>query len=148
MLAKEPVKEDAIKEESCLAIGPCLLPTKDEEWLNVMRMTLDELEAEYAPHPFPYEGADGFLHSADIHPPQFDFSALGFSSRRLPTPELYPVHGCSPNPDMWHPESSPFGNKPGLLTTGGVIQVPGPLFGFEYVPGTYGKDTAWAMCAT
>ena len=32
-------------------------------------MTLEELEAEYAPHPFPYEGADGFLHSADVHTP-------------------------------------------------------------------------------
>ena len=64
-LAKEPEKEDAIKEESCLAIGPHSSATKDEKWLNAMRMTLDELEAEYAPHPFPYEGADGFLHSAD-----------------------------------------------------------------------------------
>ena len=45
-LAKEPEKEDAIKEEGCLAIGPHLPATKDEEWLNVMRMTLDELEAE------------------------------------------------------------------------------------------------------
>ena len=57
-IGKEPVKVDAIRKESCLAIGPYLSATKDEEWLETKLVTLEELEAEYAPHPFPYEGAD------------------------------------------------------------------------------------------
>ena len=171
-LAKEPMEEDAIKEESCLAIGPHSSATKDEKWLNAMRMTLDELEAEYAPHPFPYEGADGFLHSADVHPPQVDFSALGFNSRRLPTPVLHPVHGCSRDEKFYtcgsphcevnakwpgwrlhwdhigadFAQPSPFGSLPGLLTSGGVIQMPSQLFGFNHISGS-GRDTIWAMSA-
>ena len=37
-----------------------------------------------------------------------------------------------------------YGAKPGLLTTGGVIQMPPDLFGYSYVSGT-GQDTVWAM---
>ena len=111
-IGKEPVKVDAIRKESCLAIGPYLSATKDEEWLEAMLVTQEELEAEYAPHPFPYEGADGLLHSADVPPPHVDFSALGFNSRRLPIPELRPVHGCSPSPSL-----SPLGGCKPLANT-------------------------------
>ena len=121
---------------------------KDKEWLKVMLDTIAKHEAEYgAPHPLPYQGSDGFLHSADVKPPQVDFAALGFNSRRLSTPELYPLHGCIPSDEkFWETSSISRGAKPGLLTTGGVIQMPPELFGYSYVSGT-GRDTVWAMVA-
>ena len=92
--SEEPVQVDAIsRKKNCPAIGPYLSSSKDEEWLDAMLMAIEELELEYTPHPLPYRGDDGFLHSADVHPPHVDFSALGFNSRRLPTPELHPVYG-------------------------------------------------------
>ena len=150
-IGKKPVQVDpvdTIRKKSFPTIGPYLSATKDEEWLDAMLLTLEELEAEYAHHPFPYEGVDGCLHSADVHPPHVDFSALGFNSRRLPRPEHYPVHGCSPSSGLYQSESFPFGAVSGLLTNSGVIQVPQQLFGFEYVSGTVGRNTTWMMCAT
>ena len=119
-----------------------------DQWVDSLVTAIDVLEAKYTPHPLPYEDPPGEIHSADVRPPQVDFTALGFNSRRLPTPELRPIHGCSPSPDLSQSESFPFGALPGLLTNGGVIQVPQQLFGFEYVPGTSGKNTTWMMCAT
>ena len=121
---------------------------KDEEWLEATLKIIEKLEAKYAHHPLPYEGPDGFLHSADVCPPQVDFAALGFHSRRLPTPELHPRYGCHPSDANvnYYPEGKPFGAKPGFLTTGGVIQVPPDIFGYHYVAGT-GRDTIWAMAA-
>ena len=130
-------------------------PAKDKEWLKVMLDTIAKHEAEYgAPHPLPYQGSDGFLHSADVKPPQVDFAALGFNSRRLPTPKLYPLHGCIPSEGKMYDKNYDnnyataayyaYGAKPGLLTTGGVIQMPPDLFGYSYVSGT-GQDTVWAM---
>jgi len=126
--------------------GPFLWPSK-EEWLEDMLDSIDELAAQYTPHPLPYEGPPGILHSADVHPPSVDFTALGFNSRRLPTPMFHPIHGCSPTPGLDQSEAFPFGALTGLLTNNGVIQVPRQLFGFEYVPGTAGKYTTWMMCA-
>ena len=120
----------------------------EDQWVDNLVTAINDLEAKYTPHPLPYEDPPGEIHSADVRPPQVDFTALGFNSRRLPTPELRPIHGCSPSPDLSQSESFPFGALPGLLTNGGVIQVPQQLFGFEYVPGTSGKNTTWMMCAT
>ena len=94
---------DATKDKRCPSIGPYLSASKskDEEWLEQMLLTIEGLEIKYAPHPLPYEGSDGFIHSADVHPPHVDFHALGFSSRRLPTPELHPIQSCSPDPDFY-----------------------------------------------
>ena len=117
-----------------------------DQWVDSLVTAIDVLEAKYTPHPLPYEDPPGEIHSADVRPPQVDFTALGFNSRRLPTPELRPIHGCSPSPDLSQSESFPFGALPGLLTNGGVIQVPHQLFGFEYVSAT-GRDTVWAMQA-
>ena len=36
-----------------------------------------------------------------------DFSALGFNSRRLPTPQLYPANGCSPSPEFYTSSCNP-----------------------------------------
>ena len=141
LVAKSPCKPAPMT-------GPFLWPSKEEEWLENMLDSIDELADQYTPRPLPYEDPPGILHSADVHPPHVDFTALGFNSRRLPTPELRPIHGCSPSPDLSQSESFPFGALPGLLTNGGVIQVPQQLFGFEYVPGTSGKNTTWMMCAT
>ena len=87
----------------------------------------------------------GVIHSADVRPPYVDFTAMGFNSRRLPTPELHPIYGCSPNSSHQF-KDFPYGALPGLLTNGGVIPVPHQLFGFEYVTGT-GRNTVWAMQA-
>ena len=111
--------------------------------MEQMLMTIEKLEIKYAPHPLPYEGSDGFIHSADVHPPRVDFHALGFNSRRLPRPEFHPIQGCSQDP-----ASASLGSSPGLLTNGGVIAVPRQLFGFEYVSGTAGTNTTWMMCTT
>ena len=119
-----------------------------DQWVESLVTVINDLEAKYTPHLLPYEDPPGVLHSADVHPPHVDFTALGFNSRRLPIPELHPKHGCIPNPD-WHQlagDSFPFGALPGLLTNGGVIQVPHQLFGYEYVSGS-GRDTVWAMQA-
>ena len=117
-----------------------------DQWVDSLVTVIEDLEVKYTPHPFPYEDPPGTIHSADVHPPHVDFYALGFNSRRLPTPELHPKQGCMSNPD-WHQFAEfPFGALPGLLTNGGVIQVPHQLFGFEYVSGT-GRDTVWAMQA-
>ena len=152
-------------------------------WTDKMVNTLNALEDKYTPHPLPYQGSEGVLHSADVYPPKVDFQSMGFSPRFLPKPEQFPLHGCSPdqefytcghsnceddprrrrhedpvNPNsMWaRPAShhagagfaqpSPFGSLPGLLTSGGVIQMPTYLFGYNYVSGT-GRDTIWAMSA-
>ena len=123
-----------------------------DQWVDSLVTVIKDLEVKYTPHPLPYEDPPGVIHSADVHPPYVDFLALGFNSRRLPTPELHPIHGCSPNSShqlqscVCHPESVSFGALPGLLTNGGVIQVPHQLFGYEYVSGT-GRDTVWAMQA-
>ena len=121
-----------------------------DQWVDSLVTVIDNLEAKYTPHPLPYEDPPGVIHSADVHPPYVDFLRLGFNSRRLPTPELHPIHGCSPTSShqscVCHPEPVSFGALPGLLTNGGVIPVPHKLFGFEYVSGT-GRDTVWAMQA-
>jgi len=119
-----------------------------DQWVESLVTVINDLEAKYTPHLLPYENPPGVLHSADVHPPHVDFTALGFNSRRLPIPELHPKHGCISNPD-WHQfaeDSFPFGALPGLLTNSGVIPVPHQLFGYEYVSGT-GRDTVWAMQA-
>ena len=123
-----------------------------DQWVDSLVTVIKDLEVKYTPHPLPYEDPPGVIHSADVHPPYVDFLALGFNSRRLPTPELHPIYGCSPSSNyqfgsyVCHPESVSFGALPGLLTNGGVIQVSHQLFGFEYVSGT-GRDTVWAMQA-
>ena len=173
-IAEEPVQVDAMSMmplwmKNCPAISPYLSATKDEEWLDAMLMAIEELELEYTPRPLPYRGDDGFLHSADVHPPQVDFDALGFNTRRLPTPELHPVNSCSPAQQFYtcgssdcefdarkrlhgyhtgaaFAQPSPFGSLPGLLTSGEVIQTPSQLFGFDYISGSC-RDTIWAMSA-
>ena len=134
------------------AKGKVEMSEMQDQWVDSLVNVINNLEAKYTPHPLPYEDPPGVIHSADVHPPYVDFLALGFNSRRLPTPELHPIHGCSPNSShqlqscVCHPESVSFGALPGLLTNGGVIPVPHKLFGFEYVSGT-GRDTVWAMQA-
>ena len=115
---------------------------KDEEWLKEMVESIEKLETKYAPHPLPYRGPDGFLHSADVHPPRVDFAALGFNSRRLPTPEMHRISSCLPSDGSYYTVDNLFGSKPGLLTTGGVIQMPPDIFGYQYVYGT-----GWVMAA-
>ena len=133
------------------AKGKVEMSEMQDQWVDSLVNVINNLEAKYTPHPLPYEDPPGVIHSADVHPPYVDFLALGFNSRRLPTPELHPIYGCSPSSNyhsscVCHPESVSFGALPGLLTNGGVIPVPQQLFGFEYVSGT-GRDTVWAMQA-
>ena len=132
------------------AKGKVEMSEMQDQWVDSLVNVIDNLEAKYTPHPLPYEDPPGVIHSADVHPPYVDFLRLGFNSRRLPTPELHPIHGCSPTSShqscVCHPEPVSFGALPGFLTNNGVIPVPHQLFGFEYVSGT-GRDTVWAMQA-
>ena len=92
-------EQAAIKvEENLTTKGENRVPDHSAEvWMDEMVNTLGALEVKYTPHPLPYQASEGVLHSADVHPPHVDFSALGFNSRRLTRPELHPVQGCSPD---------------------------------------------------
>ena len=125
--------------------GEVEMSEMQDQWVDSLVTVINNLEAKYTPHPLPYEDPPGVIHSADVHPPYVDFTAMGFNSRRLPTPELHPIYGCSPNSSHQY-KDFPYGALPGLLTNGGVITVPHQLFGFEYVSGT-GRGTVWAMQA-
>ena len=125
--------------------GEVEMSEMQDQWVDNLVTVINNLEAKYTPHPLPYEDPPGVIHSADVRPPYVDFTAMGFNSRRLPTPELHPIYGCSPNSSHQY-KDFPYGALPGLLTNGGVIPVPHQLFGFEYVTGT-GRNTVWAMQA-
>ena len=105
LLVNTSVAEDAEGAKSA---------AKDEEWLKAMVESITKLEAQYAPHPLPYQGSDGFLYSADVKPPQVDFAALGFNSRRLPIPEPHPVHFTAPSPAIFPPQVFWVSLAPGL----------------------------------
>ena len=99
MAATMKEEQAAIKvEEKMMTEEDNRVPDHSAEvWMDEMVNTLGALEVKYTPHPLPYQGLEGVLHSADVHPPHVDFSALGFNSRRLTRPELHPVQGCSPD---------------------------------------------------
>ena len=164
MSAKQPVRSDLSVEFPSM-FGPCRIASDDELWLDQMVSTIDDLAENYAPHPIPYQGKDGCLHSADVKPPHVDFSALGYHARRLPTPSAYPIQSCaqdaafyesppSSSPGGWQVPNQadwktfPFGYLPGFYTTKGIIAVPSQLFGHAYGREHGGPLATWYMCAT
>ena len=86
--------------------------------------------------------------------PKVDWSRLRPQSfRNLPQPQRYPIHGCSPVPEVYEyglptpwgeatkpkfmlPE--PFGASYGLKTDAGIIQVPSdPIHGYIFFEGEW-----------
>ena len=76
----------------------------EDQWVDNLVTAINDLEAKYTPHPLPYEDPPGEIHSADVRPPQVDFTALGFTSRFLPKPDPLPVYGCSEDPAFYRCE--------------------------------------------
>ena len=102
---------------------------------------------------------DGIIHSGKVMIPKIDFSKIRpHVLRSLPKPGIYPLHGCSPDPDFYNKcidgtrrtkfESLlPFGTKPAFETNLGLVSVPeDPIGGFVYKGGS-NESTIWQIHA-
>ena len=105
---------------------------------------------------------NGVIHSAKVMIPKVDFSKVKpHILRNLPKPGIYPLHGCSPDPDFYHKATKsyisgrqpkfncllPFGKKPAFDTNLGLVAVPKePIGGYIYKSGS-NECTAWQLFA-
>ena len=102
---------------------------------------------------------DGIIHSGKVMIPKIDFSKIKpHVLRSLPKPGIYPLHGCSPDPDFYNKCIDggrrtkfecllPFGKKPAFDTNLGLVAVPEePIRGFVYKSGSL-ESTVWQLHA-
>ena len=122
------------------------------------------LEEKYAEQYSPRMDENGVLHSAKVMIAKIDFSKVKpHILRNLSKPGIYPLLGCSPDPDFYHKATesmgyergrrpkfdclTPFGAKPAFDTNLGLVAVPKePIGGYIYKTGS-GESTAWQLFA-
>ena len=117
------------------------------------------LEEKYADQYSPRMDEDGIIHSGKVMIPKIDLSKIKpHVLRSLPKPGIYPLHGCSPDPDFFNKCIDggqrtkfecllPFGKKPAFDTNLGLVAVPKePIGGFVYKSGSL-ESTVWQLHA-
>merc|ERR1712029_976347 len=99
----------------------------------------------------PLEGGGHTQQPPDPRPSIKWSNVSQFKIRDIPKPCLYPIHGCSDDPEVyvrrWYKGSIPFGSIPGYLTDMGVVKVPDKgFYGFKWclIDQTWG----WVLSTT
>ena len=78
-------------------------PHQEVTWHKNMLEKVKVLEENYADQYSPKMDENGVIHSAKVMIPKVNFSKVKpHILRNLPKPGIYPLHGCSPDPDFYH----------------------------------------------